>query len=346
MAKGERMRELIVGFRSALDFWRSVRVAAGDRDAPDLGGRVFGARELSLSEQVDRAANLCNTTLPLDVIATDAAHRHSGERTCDHVWGGPLVRPRLIGLGDGVWVCDMATTFTQLALCMDEIELAQIGYEVAGTYGLTPWSDSDVTGGIKPLVNLAELRSYASSARATRIRGAAAACRALELVAPGSASPRESEVATMLTMTRARGGFSMGGFVMNEPIELPRDLGRLVGSSFIRPDFLWAGRKVAVEYESDAWHSSLGSVERDEGRRRVLEAMGYFVMRLTNDVLRSDVKLNAFMTSLAKRLDPRRPPASESMLTKRRALRARLFGPATVAEAALDVTAPYDGIIL
>lgn len=140
------MRELIVGFRSALDFWRSARVAAGDRDAPDLGGRVFGARELSLSEQVDRAANLCNTTLPLDVIATDAAHRHSGERTCDHVWGGPLVRPRLIGLGDGVWVCDMATTFTQLALCMDEIELAQIGYEVAGTYGLTPWSDSDVTG--------------------------------------------------------------------------------------------------------------------------------------------------------------------------------------------------------
>ncbi len=340
------MRELIVGFWSALDFWRSVRVAASGWDAPDLGGRVFGARDPSLSEQVSRAVSLCNTAVPLDVIAPDAAHRHSGELTRDHIWGGPLVRSRLIGLGDGIWVCDVATAFTQLAAGTNEIELAQVAYEMTGTYGLTPWTDSGVTGNLRPLVDLAELRGHASSARATKVRGAATACRALELVVPGSASPRESEVATMLMMTRARGGLSLGGFTMNEPLELPRDLGRLVGSGSIRPDFLWEDHMVAMEYESDAWHSSLGSVERDEGRRRVLETMGYSVMRLTNDVLRSDVRLNAFMTTLARRLYPRRPPASEAMLLKRRDLRALLFGPESTAEAALDATMPYEGLIV
>lgn len=79
-AKGGFMRELRVGFESALDFWRAARIAAPGRVVEVPEGKIYGARELSLSEQVSLACNLCNTEPPLDVVVPDAAHRHA------HVW--------------------------------------------------------------------------------------------------------------------------------------------------------------------------------------------------------------------------------------------------------------------
>lgn len=79
------MRELRVGFESALDFWRAARVAAPGRAIEDPEGKVYGARELSLSDQVSLACNLCNTELPLDVVVPDAAMRINSERVSSHV---------------------------------------------------------------------------------------------------------------------------------------------------------------------------------------------------------------------------------------------------------------------
>ena len=43
------MRELTVGFESALDFWRAVRVAAPGLLVEDPEGKIYGARASSRS---------------------------------------------------------------------------------------------------------------------------------------------------------------------------------------------------------------------------------------------------------------------------------------------------------
>ena len=48
------MRELIVGFQTALDFWRSARIAEGGIAWLESEGRIYGARDLTLREQAQR----------------------------------------------------------------------------------------------------------------------------------------------------------------------------------------------------------------------------------------------------------------------------------------------------
>ena len=327
------MRELTVGFESALDFWRAARVAAPGRVVGEPEGKIYGARELSLSEQVSLACNLCNTEPPLDVVVTDAAHRHAHISLVDHVWRGPLEGEHTFGLGDGIEVCRFPAVFVQLALSCDEIELAELGLEMSGTYGLPPRSDDGVAENLRPLVAPSELRRYALAARALGVRGAALACQALELVVPNSNSPRESDVAIAFQLSRRQGGLMVGGFEMNRTIRLPDALADQIGQSVIKPDFSWHNGTV-VEYDSEQEHSTPAARARDERKRRAYQSVGMDCLTLTNDILRSNERYNWFAGELEHSLGIYRKGISSAMAERRRELRERLFGPETE-EAAL-----------
>lgn len=320
------MRELRVGFESALDFWRSARVAAPGRVSEDPEGKVYGARELSLSEQVSLACNLCNTEPPLDVVVPDAAHRHAHAALVDHVWHGPLESEHAFGLGNGIDVCRIPVVIVQLALCCDEIELAELGLEMSGTYGLPLRSGDRAAGDLRPLVTPSELRRYALSARALGVRGAALACQALELVVPNSNSPRETDVAIAFQLTRRQGGLMVGGFEMNKAIELPDILSSQIGQSVVKPDFSWPNGTV-VEYDSEQEHRTPAARARDERKRRAYQSVGMDCLTLTNDILRSNERYDWFVRELEHSLGIYRRELTPAMAERRRELRERLFGP-------------------
>ena len=327
------MRELTVGFGSALDFWRAARVAATGRVVENPEGKIYGARELSLSEQVSHACNLCNTEPPLDVIVPDAAHRHAHEALVDHVWHGPLEGEHAFGLGDGIEICRIPVVLVQLALSYDEIELAELGLKMSGTYGLSPTLGGRVAEDLRPLVVPSELRRYALAARALGIRGAALACRALELVVPNSNSPRETDVAIAFQLSRRQGGLMVGGFEMNRAIRLPDALADQIGQGTIKPDFSWPNGTV-VEYDSEQEHNTPAARARDERKRRAYRSVGMDCLTLTNDILRSNERYNWFADELERSLGIYRRELSPAMAERRRDLRERLFGPETE-EAAL-----------
>lgn len=115
------------------------------------------------------------------------------------MWRGPLTREHLVDLGQGVSVCVMPAVFSQLAYSFDEISLVEIAYEMTGTYGIAPWEDDGAHARLEPLVDVAGLCGYATSARLLGVRGARRACAALDIVVPGSNSPRETDTAIFLS---------------------------------------------------------------------------------------------------------------------------------------------------
>lgn len=317
---------LVVSHESALEFWRAVRAAAGARDEGDPEGRVYGERRLTVSERAELAASLCGFGCPVHVQVPNVGARHHNPLVVDHVWGGPKTRAAPFALGNGIFVARMPEVFVQLAQQLDELALAEVAYEMTGTYGLAPWSDKGAVGDIRPLVGLSELDAYASDARALGVRGAARASAALRLVVPMSNSPRESDAAIYFILHRSRGGLDVGGFALNKTVRLPRELASMVGSASIKPDYSWDDR-VLVEYDSDQEHRISEQISRDERKRIAYKAKGMDCLTLTNEILSSNEALNQFSSDLESSLGVRRRPPNERMLEKRAELRERLFGP-------------------
>lgn len=77
------MREdrLIVGYESALDFWRATRAAASVQHVLEPSGRTYGALRPSpppsLSERASRVLALCGGEAPLDVVVSRKEERHN-----------------------------------------------------------------------------------------------------------------------------------------------------------------------------------------------------------------------------------------------------------------------------
>lgn len=328
-------RELRVGFWSGLDFWRAVRasgIAGGDETLEPVG-TIIGARERTLGERADVALRYCNHEGKLDVVVSDMNERHNCETICDHVWSGHVGADQLYGIGDDTYFYKMPAVFVQLGMVMDVIELAEVACEMMGTYGLAPWTQEGRVQDIAPLVSRGELSEYVHAACAKGVRGATRALAALKIATPGSNSPRESDVAVFFKVSRRKGGAELGGFCMNEPIYVPEDLRDLAGQGTIKPDFCWQRQKVVVEYDSDEDHLSTFEKTRDERRRHALEAMGYTVLTLTNEMIHSDEALNAFVRELERRLGLRRKALTKQSYEERRNLRERLFGRERTCEA-------------
>lgn len=318
---------LVMGYETALDFWRASRVASEGQHVLEDAGRVFGPRALELHERAALAANLCNSSVPVDAVVGSVADRRRCQAIRDRVFAGPLTQSHLHVVDQYVSVCQPGPMLVQLAMDMDEVDLAQIACELCGTYGLTPWAEDSFQSDLTALTSRAELVGYAKSARALGVRGAGKAVRALDLATDGSASPRETDLAVFFLLSRRLGGAGLGGFAVNASLEVPqRHREALDGQSEVKPDFLWTDAKLVVEYDSNAYHLTPKKKESDEARRRVLEAMGYTVMVVTNELVKDGAMLDAFVDDLTCRLGLRRRPLTKWQQDSRDKLRERLFG--------------------
>lgn len=315
---------LVVGFSSALGYWRAARVAASEAE-DEPAGRVYGEQPLSTPERARRALAACLDDPPLDVVVPAAAARHNCEIVRDHVWSGPLPHGMTVGIGSGIQVCRIAAVLVQLARELDVIDLARVAHEVTGTYVETPWADDSFQSGVPPLAALSELTAYAQGARAVGTPGAARLLEALAVTGEGSNSPRESDISIALRLSRSKGGYGLRGFRMNPEVKLSQKGQEIIGRATLRPDFLFPN-KAAFEYDSEQEHLDAGQHSYDSLRREALKASGYEVVTLTNGIVKDSDVLTSLFDGLARDCGIRRAPLSAAMAAKREGLVRRLFG--------------------
>lgn len=126
---------LVIGHQTALDFWRASRVASEGQHVLDDVGRLYGGRDLRLKECAALAANLCNSSTPVDAVVDAVAERRRCSDICDHVFSGPLTKAHLHDIDQYVSVCQAGPMLVQLATQLDQVDIALVAYELCGTYG-------------------------------------------------------------------------------------------------------------------------------------------------------------------------------------------------------------------
>ncbi len=160
-------------------------------------------------------------------------------------------------------------------------------------------------------------------AKASGHRGHRKALRAARYVENGSASIMESLVYMTLTLPYVLGGYGLNGVLLNHEIKLNNEAQVNLGQDCCFADLYYKQAKLAVEYESFAFHSSPSEQGKDMVRSAVLERQGINVMHLSTIQLYDRDAFRVFAKNLAVRLGKRiaiRTEKFDEMHTQLRAL--------------------------
>ncbi len=112
-------------------------------------------------------------------------------------------------------------------------------------------------------------------------RGQRKAERALKYVENGSASIMESLVYMIFTLPNALGGYGLNHAIFNYKIELNKEVIKRLGKKYCFVDLYYKQSKIAVEYDSFAYHNSPSKQGEDLVRSATLERQGIKVMHLS-----------------------------------------------------------------
>ncbi|WP_204217296.1 hypothetical protein [Gordonibacter sp. An230] len=237
---------------------------------------------------------------------------------------GSLRALALPGCDEPLFVTSPELTFVHMASLLGFALTVHLGYELCGTYA----PDESQPFGLrsrKPLSAPEKLGSYLD--RATGMRGAKKARVALPHVIRGSASPRESTLAELVTLPYLRGGSSIEHPVMNEVLPIPARNRWATDRSSLRCDLLWPEKRVAVEYDSTLCHTGAERIAEDASRKNALEALGFIVVTATWKQVENYREYNRFAKALAKHLGGRIRPACSDFPARQFALRRELLEP-------------------
>lgn len=136
-------------------------------------------------------------------------------------------------------------------------------------------------------------------------RGHRKALRAVKYTQNGSASIMESIAYMILTLPHSLGGYGLGGAVFNYEIMLKKEARMRLGQNRCFVDIYFRQAKLAVEYESFAFHNSPSEQGKDVMRSAVLERQGIDVMHLSTIQLYDREACKDFAYNLATRLKKR-----------------------------------------
>ena len=261
--------------------------------------------------------------LPLTLVVADAASRGKSKLVECHVWTAPASTQSFARAGGGLYVSSAEACFLQLATRLSPAQLILLGYELCGTYALDERHPNGFRKREKPLTCVAVLRRYLQ--KAAGMKGSGQALRALRFVADRSASPMESVLAMLLCLPTALGGYAIELPRLNRQVKMPENVRRATGRVRCFCDLCWSEAKLAVEYESDSFHTEAEDVARDSKRRAALARAGYTVVTVTWAQVRDARELDEVARVLARHLGRRLRISRSDWLSRRFELRSEIM---------------------
>lgn len=312
--------KLVLSHTSALDFIRAERWRRGELHPARITTLADCASSLAEVESV-RIPAFDQSQRKLEVLVPSPS---KACRSSDHVCR-VLLSPPITGMfckiADNGYITSPEMTFVQMANRLDLISLIKLGMELCGTYAPCPYSDRFDE---RPAVtNKNKLLSYCK--RASGIRGAATALKALRWVVDGSNSPAETALVLYLCLPVRMGGYGFAFPDMNPETQLGMRASKMHGYSSMRCDLHWVEANTAVEYDSDQEHLTSQSAARDAGRRNVLGYKDIAVITVRKPMIASPSAFDDVARQLAHQLGRRIRPRDLEFTSARADLRIALF---------------------
>ena len=195
---------------------------------------------------------------------------------------------------NGQMIASPELLFLQLASKLDIHRLILLGLQLCS---YPPGSPSGA------ITTKQKLRTFL--AKTSGHRGQRKAIRATMYLENGSASVMESIAYMILTLPYVLGGYGLKGAVFNHEIRLKDEAGKRLGQKRCFADLYYGPAKLAVEYESFAFHSSPLEQGKDAIRSEILGRQGVIVMHLSTIQLYDKDACKDFAFNLATRLGKR-----------------------------------------
>lgn len=210
-----------------------------------------------------------------------------------HLCQLPLPAGAVVSL-NGKLIASPELIFLELALKLDIHRLILLGLQLCSHPPGKP--NEAITTKEKLEIFLAKTPGY---------HGRIKALRAIKYIRDGSASVMESIAYMILTLPHSLGGYGLNGAVFNHEIRLKEAASKRLGQNRCFADLYYKPAKLAVEYESFAFHSSPQEQGKDIMRAAILARHGIEVMRLSTIQLYDKDACMDFAFNLASRLRKR-----------------------------------------
>lgn len=290
----ELAQRRIGNFRQALSATEAA-VSFAD-NAMERGSGVcsvpdFLTRTLTSSEVLEAVRNHCPVLfdhLPVDLVVTNAEARLQSRTVKCRTWSRAIPIGSIVRLADHLFLSSPEFVFAQLARSNSMLALAYIASGLCSAYcrGDALLMKRRPLTTVEMLIRYLELLDRGpGGSPSRRPDGWSKARSALSYVIENARSPEEIVCGMLLGMPTRLGGFGLGMPLSN--VSLSIKIRTPTGERIVErmPDLYWPDRKLVVEYDSDAFHTTGRQRGRDANRALEFRAAGYLVVSLTTSQL-------------------------------------------------------------
>lgn len=278
--------KVFLSHESALAYWRAVRGVGDVRPDP---ARVAFSPELPSDgvAAADLADELACYGIDRPVhLLTTREHRKSRYPFL-RLHSTSRVPPQraFCEVRKGVYASSPEFCFLQMAQRGLLVEQILLGYELCGSY--TKGSRRDPEGlsatfyKAFPLSASKRLRGFAEANRPWC--GSAQTLKACRYVQDGAASPAESAIAMLLCLPNKLGGYALPRARLNALVPIVDNRTGLTMPRYC--DLYWPQHDLAIEYDSDEFHTGRDKINADASRRIDLALRNVEIVTVTKDQL-------------------------------------------------------------
>ena len=255
--------ELFIGHKSALEYWRLT--CAGSAAQKSKQGDKTGSptpnkplyRNITLPESPPDTSSLTpegswGLTLPLDIMLRNPSARRASQTTRQHVFRATLPTSSFVRATDDLKVSSPELCFLQMATELPLFKLIELAYELCGTYSLPanateaalPYPNEKGFNTCLQLTSKKKLETFLN--RMPGVKGRKNALRALRYVGDGSASPMETRLTMLLSLSFLLGGYGFPLPELNAHIIPAKTARRTASKTFYSCDLYWSEYDLAV----------------------------------------------------------------------------------------------------
>ena len=229
----------------------------------------------------------------VDFTVAKRSARLYGENRNFHLCELPLPKGAVVEKSEKM-VASPELLFVQLATKLDFHRLILLGLQLCSYSPGKP--QTAITTKLKLQTFIGKLSG---------VRGCRKALKAIEYIEEGSGSIMESLVYMILTLPHSLGGYGLNGAVFNHEIKLSDQGAIRLGQNRCFVDLYYSSAKLAIEYDSFAFHRNPSEQGRDAVRAEILGRQGIDVLHLTTIQLYDRKACEDFAINLAARLGKR-----------------------------------------
>lgn len=281
---------------SALECWRASRRRPPNGD-PAVE-RLYQEHVPSIDAKKLRGLETLGVrTRPVHLVVPSPSLRLRSGKAMTRVWRDPLSPGSFVRIRNGLFACSPELVFLQLAGDLDIIETIRLGYELCGLYSLRADSPQGFENREVPLTTPGALNRFVDSSVGGR--GRRAAQQALRHVLERSRSPMETAEAMLLSLPPRLGGKGCPTPELNHRIRLTGLARQVAGRDYVECDVYWK-EGIAVEYDSNEFHSTSERRTLDATKRTALEHLGISVFTMTFDQIGSVNGFDAITQAIAR----------------------------------------------